>query len=279
MGLFSPLLSLPAELRNKVYELVLSEAEGLEYVRDAVNAGRLCLYSPKLDSKNVVPGQSKADSDALASTAPRTHVHRVIANQLQYVCRQLRFETKGLEVLYNSITFTSPRAAIFRLFVDSLHLQLELQNYAHDFVLRVTEDQKWPGNIFRQLSSFFLAYPRCTLRFYHPNLASTKPSSLLFTALLVKYGSRNDMTFLPKITNDLVFQQHILNALPEQVQNEFITPMPKNVVIFPHDTWDEAAFRHSCNNHEVIRRILLTKTDGGLDELVVIAKDLYSNGF
>ncbi|KAH3919369.1 hypothetical protein HBH56_013440 [Parastagonospora nodorum] len=279
MGLPSPLLSLPAELRNKIYELVLSEAEGLEYVRDAVNAARLCSYSPQVDSKDVVPGQIEADSAALASTVPRTHGHRIIANQLQYVCRQLRFETKGLEVLYNSVTFTSPRAAMFRLFVDSLHLQLEPQNYAHDFVLRVAEDQKWPANIFRELSSFFLAYPRCMLKIYHPNLASTKPSSLLFTALLVKYGSRNDMTFLPKITNDLVFQQSILNALPEQVKNEFITPMPKNIVIFPHDTLDEAAFRHSCNNHGVIRRILLTKTDGGLDELVEIAKDLYSHGF
>ncbi|EAT89346.1 hypothetical protein SNOG_02615 [Parastagonospora nodorum SN15] len=133
-----------------------------------------------------------------------------------------------------------------QLFVDSLHLQLEPQNYAHDFVLRVAEDQKWPANIFRELSSFFLAYPRCMLKIYHPNLASTKPSSLLFTALLVKYGSRNDMTFLPKITNDLVFQQSILNALPEQVKNEFITPMPKNIVIFPHST-------HWMRPHSAIR--------------------------
>lgn len=275
----SPLLSLPAELRNRVYELVLSEAEGLEYVRDAANPGRLCLHSPQVDIKDAVPDQNEAVPAALASKAPTTHGIRLIANQLQYVCRQLRFETKCLEVLYNAITFTDPHAATFRLFVDSVHLQLHLQNHSHDFVLRLPEDHKWTTNIFRELASFFLAYPRCTLTFHHPKLVSHKPSSLLFTALLVKYGARNDTTFLPKLTGDFELQQRILSFLPIQLRNQFVTSLPGNIVIFPYDTFDEAAFRDSCKSHAVIRILLLTKMESGLDELVAVAKDLYSHGF
>jgi hypothetical protein len=182
-------------------------------------------------------------------------------------------------VLYNAITFTDPHTATLRLFMDSLHLQPRLQNHTHDFVLRLPEDFKWATGIFKELSSFFLAYPRCTLKFFHPKLGSNKPSSLLFTALLVKYGARNDTTFLPKLTGDFELQQCILGALPIQLQTQFVTSLPGNIVIFPHDTFDEAVFRDSCKSHAVIRILLFTKTEGGLDELVAIAKDLYSHGF
>jgi hypothetical protein len=69
-----PLLRLPGELRNRIYENALSEPEGLHYQF----------------AKNQVP---RLFSELEAS--PKAKRYSLEANQLKYVCRQLWHESKG----------------------------------------------------------------------------------------------------------------------------------------------------------------------------------------
>jgi hypothetical protein len=95
----SPLLSLPGELRNMIFKLVLSEADGVEFIEDDSRNGWLCLYV--------------RDRDTASFITPDTPMHtvkngRVIANQLQFICRQLRQEMKTPGISYNTIAFNYP---------------------------------------------------------------------------------------------------------------------------------------------------------------------------
>lgn len=275
----SQLLSLPGELRNKVYALVLSEAEGLDYIRSGPTLGKLCLHELRAElivSSDEVPSETAVVSTSQTSSTPTTDRGGMIANQLQYVCRQLRCETKNLEVLYNIITFTCPKAETFLLFIQSL--QPYLQSYSHSFVLKAPV-AGWTSDMFRGLPEFCRAYPRCSLKFYHPKLSATKPLSILFTTLLVKYGARKDTLFVQKLTNDASLQRRILEVLPGKVEDQLVALIPKNITFYPYDMFDESAFVKACNECELIRDVLVSTLTNGVNDLVAIAKDSYTHGF
>jgi hypothetical protein len=79
----SPFLNLPGELRNAIYELVLHEPDGLQYVDCASN-------KPILKTR---------DRPATSS------------NQLKFVNRQLYQETPGLELLHNVVALVPDSAS------------------------------------------------------------------------------------------------------------------------------------------------------------------------
>ncbi|KAF2676625.1 hypothetical protein K458DRAFT_410328 [Lentithecium fluviatile CBS 122367] len=87
-------LQLPGELRNRIYSHALTAPSGLQ-----------CDASP-LRSRN--PPSKPPSSNTHSERIPESPVLGAVPtkfNQLQYVNRQLRKETKGLELKFNSITF------------------------------------------------------------------------------------------------------------------------------------------------------------------------------
>jgi hypothetical protein len=276
------LFSLPGELRNKVYRLALSEAAGLDYIQESPASGKLCLHEPHVKSEIIesnTAGQPVDDATVPPSEQAPKHTPgrtRVIANQLQFVCRQLRSETKHLEVLYNSITLTTPQSTTFSLFMSSL--PPFFREHQHVFHLKARMSQ-WERKMFSGLSNFCRTYPRCTLNFHHPKLRSSTPLSIIFTALLVKHGARKDTTFVTKVTSNHALQQKILDLLPSQIEHQLVALIPPNIIIFPYDNFEEATFRKACGENEVIRELLAPTLKGGIDDLVVIVKDCYMEGF
>lgn len=80
----SPLLKLPKELRDIIYEYALTEHRGLlVHYNQSLNKSLLCRFVPTYDHTRHEP------------------------NQLRYVCRQLHIETSALGLRYNDITFRS----------------------------------------------------------------------------------------------------------------------------------------------------------------------------
>jgi hypothetical protein len=80
----SPLLRLPAELRNTIYELVPTAPRPL-YYRKPEDGRKSCLY-------------------LRAGSQQQTHVEpHMEYNQLKYVSKQLYGETTGLELKYNDV--------------------------------------------------------------------------------------------------------------------------------------------------------------------------------
>ncbi|KAI4607599.1 hypothetical protein J4E83_009496 [Alternaria metachromatica] len=85
MSTESPLLKLPGELRNKIYELVLT------------SPSPLYLHSPE------APRQVVRHSENLGALGTPSPVKRYVEfNMLKYVNRQLYSETAGLDFKYNS---------------------------------------------------------------------------------------------------------------------------------------------------------------------------------
>jgi hypothetical protein len=80
-----PLFRLPGELRNRVYELVLTSSEPLRY----------SVYSADQVEKPVL---------GVATTSDRVAVE---FNQLKYVNKALYAECAGLEIKYSDISFGS----------------------------------------------------------------------------------------------------------------------------------------------------------------------------
>jgi hypothetical protein len=97
------LFSLPGELRNKVYRLALSEAAGLDYIQESPASGKLCLHEPHVKSEIIesnTAGQPVDDATVPPSEQAPKHTPghtRVIANQLQFVCRQLALKRNTLK--------------------------------------------------------------------------------------------------------------------------------------------------------------------------------------
>ncbi|KAF2676614.1 hypothetical protein K458DRAFT_468373 [Lentithecium fluviatile CBS 122367] len=105
-------LDLPGELRNRVYEYVLTESKGLDYVH--------------------IPGPNGKAILVPHGAAGRTTATE--ANQLKYVCDQLRMETLGLGLRCNAVHITGPRPGQARDQLDVF------------FKVRPTV-VKWKGNL------------------------------------------------------------------------------------------------------------------------------------
>jgi hypothetical protein len=89
LGNVSPLIRLPRELRDLVFEYALSFEGGL--IADVVNA----------------TGQDSTGNDSTAVTRfhAKESLEKMKANQLRLVCRQFYAESDRLELRYNDITF------------------------------------------------------------------------------------------------------------------------------------------------------------------------------
>jgi len=87
MASTSPLLCLPAELRNTIYELALTHTKPLHYRKPEGDEDKSYLYLPE------APSQQMHDEKP------------VEYNQLKYVNKQLWAETAGLELKFNDIAF------------------------------------------------------------------------------------------------------------------------------------------------------------------------------
>jgi hypothetical protein len=279
----SPLLLLPGELRNNIYGFALSEENGLDYIKDAQGIGWLCLHEPQIGVKHGANTEMEENrSEPTISPASPTTVciesdGCVVANQLQYVCRQLRHETKTLGILYNTITLGGLHPTMALSFMTSLPPRLK--DHTHDLVLRVQEDAWYPNKFF-DLLDICHAYPRCTLRFYHPKLYSSRALRLLFTALLIKHGARRDKNFVQMLCGDVSFQLKLLDLLTKEIEEQHVASMPDNVVFYPYDKYfDKIAFRISCDKTKVIRDILIPTLKNGVEGLVALARACYEQGF
>lgn len=90
-----PLTVLPAEIRNKIYSMVLSEPEPLVLWMDPAGIPRVCRR------------HSRARPTLTYLFSQRTSGSAVEFNQLKYVSRMLFMETRGLERRYNTISATA----------------------------------------------------------------------------------------------------------------------------------------------------------------------------
>jgi hypothetical protein len=278
----SPLLLLPGELRNEIYRYVLSEADGLDFVLEHYGPAWLCIHG---NSMAIEDGHNLSDEDCRDETAvpPSSPIlytvngGRVIANQLQFVCRQLRKETKNLGISYNTIRFSGPTSSTVSTFMQDLPTRLRHQ--PHNFVLEAPYTN-WKHEIFSKLLKVCQTYSWCTFHYRHLRIKSSEPLSMLMITYVVKQGARNDKTFVKQLSNNVSVQQRLLRLADTETSAQQVASIPQNLRFHPHDNeFDEHAFRAACLKNRAIQRVLIPSLDNGVDDLVAVAKDVYANGF
>lgn len=125
------LLSLPAEIRNHIYEYALTAPSHLEFSRDAYSllGGKPVFRLPLQDCQHNEQQKSMfcfANTAAKnTNTAKRQQDKKLGFNTLKFVSKQLYMETAGLEVKYNPLMMTRPMNTKFsfsptRLLIDFL---------------------------------------------------------------------------------------------------------------------------------------------------------------
>ncbi|KAF2865997.1 hypothetical protein BDV95DRAFT_612232 [Massariosphaeria phaeospora] len=97
----SKLTALPPELRNRIVELALTHARGLTCLTDlATGTIRIVVDG---DAGPATWSWRRATKGT--TNKPKSRLVGSAVNQLQYVCRQLRDETAGQEMRYNTLRF------------------------------------------------------------------------------------------------------------------------------------------------------------------------------
>lgn len=89
----SRLLSLPGELRNRIFKDALTADDGIVYAYHFYGAERLYLY-PRRPNHKVV-----GDVARTRFSGPD------LFNRLKHVCKQIQEEVKDLELKYNTVSF------------------------------------------------------------------------------------------------------------------------------------------------------------------------------
>jgi hypothetical protein len=117
----SPLIRLPRELRDLVFEYALSFEGGL--IADVINA----------------TGQDSTGNDSTAVTRfhAKESLEKMKANQLRLVCRQFYAESNKLELRYNDITFVDTNGQS-NAFTNFVHFYKNCPAAQLQFVRRVT---------------------------------------------------------------------------------------------------------------------------------------------
>jgi hypothetical protein len=200
------LLSLPGEVRNEIYRLALFDSDGLDYAEDDAGVAWLCVRR----SRSATPSE-QCGHIMIQETEDE---HRVVANQLQFVCRQLRSETRSLSIRYNDINFRGYDMSPVSAFLESLPVYLRSAiNRLNVSPKAGPEEPTVPLDVIQ----FCHDQPRSTVHFYHPQISSSSATRLLFTAFMIKHTARGDTAFVHKLSEDPPMRHYLQMLLDSKI--------------------------------------------------------------
>jgi hypothetical protein len=260
---------------------VLYEPSGLFYVLEGHGLAWLCPSSPQIDASVSDNGRLRTGSDpTTAASSDKTTMYttnedRIISNQMQFVCRQLRNDTKGLGVS-NTIKFSDSDTAIITQFMERLPSSLRYKNEnlvykANDLILAAVR-------LWSDLSKFYCDYTQFDLKLHNYSLLAAWPPVFFIWLLIYKYKVHNDPNYVQKLTSNIAEQQRLL-ALMDELTTAQASLVPPNPAIYSYDdVFDEDTFLKECQKYPGIRNRLMGTLPGGVDNLVAVAKECCTKG-
>jgi hypothetical protein len=274
----STLLQLPGELRDSIYAFSLSEAEGLFYPNDDREVGWLCLAqsSPaennKLETSPAEARESKADRTDMI----RIGQHYIVGNQLCFVNKQLRHETKALGLRYNKITFHCSYPRVVNHFLQ--RLPIFQQQHLRQIIIKPSHSG-WGLPPCASLIHVCNNNPGLIIRYHIPSFSLDQNPHLLRIATRISILINEDRTIVKRLTDNVLLQQEYLQRADEMATKFTFQKMPPNIHILPrHDSLDETSFRKICEEDPDTSRVIIPNLERGIDALVELAKDWCENG-
>jgi hypothetical protein len=270
---------LPRELRDCIYEYVLTDPMGLSCRAGEDGVSRICA-SPGVDLRRAAatnanrrcPWRSVYSTVRAmfwtATDKPQTKTF----NQIQYVNREFRRETFGLEFRYNSIVFEDAghlsAAQRCRTFVN----EVAGRHYADELKLCIMGSRLSVRREFKDqaptLLEFCAQHPKATIRSHDPHWSLEDPKFILI-GLGYTIALRGDRLILgelmrhssPLLTFDL---SDACPALPKRIPRNYrILPVEKQL--------SRAMLRESCE-----RSFILDGTD--LLQWIHLAEQWFKEG-
>jgi hypothetical protein len=295
------LLSIPGEIRNMIYEYALTENDGVCYREDAQGVAWACTYhfgedvanaadirddtihNSKSDGPEFVQPSESAVIDpekphGLASIEPGNFI---IVNQLQFVCRQLRNETKGLVLRCNTITFaeriysqSSKRCADF---VQTL--PAKYKPYIHTLIVKHfggVKSAAWPT-----FTGFCFENPNSEIR-VETYKATHNPIRVIIAARMYEHVLQKRIPLLDSMSSTAKANiEQISNDYFSRIRNEApVYVSPKNLRVFPRPgPFDEVKFIRDAEQSRITKELVVPGLKGGMDTFVALAKDFVENGW
>jgi hypothetical protein len=195
-------LALPRELRDCIYEYVLTDPVGLSCHTGNDGVSRICASSSLDRLQDARANKTKRRPwssvyHAFCAMFPMAHRQRQVEsfNQIQYVSRAFYRETFGLEFRYNSVVFEDSErlgaAQRCRIFVN----EVGGRGYADDLTLSIMSSHlSWKReapNHALTLLEFCAQHPKATIR-SHDHLWSLKDPNFIFLGLAYTTALRGD---------------------------------------------------------------------------------------
>jgi hypothetical protein len=103
---------------------------------------------------------------------------------------------------------------------------------------------------------------------------------MLITSLVLEYAILNDVSFVKKLSNSVYVQKLLLAPLNREIDFSTLSFLLRYLAITPHENvHNEDEFRAACQERQIIREMLIPTLKNGLDDLIVVAREVYANGF
>jgi hypothetical protein len=103
---------------------------------------------------------------------------------------------------------------------------------------------------------------------------------MLITSLVLEYAILNDVSFVKKLSNSVYVQKLLLAPLNREIDFSTLSFLLRYLAITPHgNVHNEDEFRAACQERQIIREMLIPTLKNGLDDLIVVAREVYANGF
>ncbi|KAF2244820.1 hypothetical protein BU26DRAFT_522568 [Trematosphaeria pertusa] len=298
------LFRLPGELRNIIYAYALSEDDGLRCVEgkrylegerrvEGERGKQMLVSTPKVRAFEV----QKAEKTQFGEPGLPLGIGGMIkkakkegmrikyfreANQLQYVNRQLRQETRGFGLRCNDLSFLGDDDATS---VERFAKFLDIRTFSHasSAMKRLVRDP----TAWAKVKGFGINHPGARINIRIPHLR-----------LSPSFSNRVDhvpLYFLLEITSFLILARNdtrpdplstgmpLMKLLAETHQPKngrataYWASVPSNVRFWPHEeVFDEVAFGEICS---AIGAPTLANFRGGLEGMVHLFRRLYREGF
>ncbi|KAH5070994.1 hypothetical protein HBH96_002490 [Parastagonospora nodorum] len=278
------------EIRNLIYEYVLTEDKGVSYYADEMDIGWLCLHDEstvktyEVEKEQDMPHKSNNTKEIqkLESKRPPRigftqreiqcegkHVsisrgRHTIANQLQFTCMQLADETCGLGLRYNTIRFRGHQLASPGHECASFIRMLPSTEVPHIRVLVL--ESLVPKKKLQTLLDFCFDHPTVKV---HVKVPSLPFKNLLSFVLMYEYIMGKTSSYLDSISTDISIQRHreVLQEVCALKGYTRFSNCPSNFMVYlREEILDPVGTRHAVNNDAKLSS-LLSGTPGGLDNV------------
>ena len=241
--------------------------------------------SPKKKRRKLNDGSSQESENIKKAShdptlGPQAVRGLVVANQLQFVNRQLHRETRALGLRYNDISIVDT-ASQMASFFNSLSVRQVYRlgtvtlRTAHGWVERPrATTQKVADGSWSTISQ---ECPRLTIHTYSSQIRPNN-GDFLKHALIIQHHGRGNTAFLQRLSSDPNMQHRLAAWVGSPtIYMDKIPPFEK---WFPWDeTFEEAAFRAVCLTTDQLGLMLSKSPEFDMEALVAVARDWYTNGF